>query len=781
MPHEVGKDMKKKLLVILGTLTVVLAAFVAMAFYLFRASLFVPVPFEVALPGLQRPCTVHFDAYGVPHITAETVEDAFFAQGYFHAKERFFQMELSRRAAAGRLSQLLGAKAAAYDERSRRWGLGEAVREQRRKLAKDVEQMLAAYTLGVNAAITSVPFWRLAPECSLLRCPVEPWTVEDTLGVGLILQQQLTWAAGKELQRYRQLQALGKERAVELWGWSPEEAQAWIPEEGSPLVSPKIPGPPLPVFSGVGSNNWVVAGSVSATGKPLLANDPHVGVANPATWYEIHLRAPSLHVAGASVPGAPGVLIGHNERIAWGLTMVMLDDQDLFRLTLDQSGTQELYAGSWRPLQLRQEEIKIRGEKETRKLVCKRSVHGPVISEDGEEALALAWTALLARSPIECFLRLNRADDVIAAMDSFTTCESPAMNLLVADIQGQIGWQVTGRVPKRDRGWGKLPAPGADPSWAWRGFEPFSRNPRLVGSPRGFLASANHDPFKEKDFPLQLAFFGEFASPARVHTVKAALAQRQDWDVNGFLQLQMDVSNPQALALLRALAPFLEGRNLPAARALLAWDGQMLRERQEPLLWAEFLRALLRKVGGDEAKQAGLASSPMSAGALLRLLVGDLSQAWWDDVSTPDPEAPEMIIGKALEEAAAKAAGRTWGEAHQLIFAHPLGSLPGIGALFTFGPHPVAGAGPCINATAYRLLGRDFAVVSLPSLRFVADLANWDNSRMVLPLGQSGHPMSRHARDQFPLWARGQAHQMPFSREAVEQAAVRRSKLMPKE
>ncbi|MGQ9495261.1 MAG: penicillin acylase family protein [Thermoanaerobaculaceae bacterium] len=771
--------MKKKLLVIAGTLAGLLSALFSMALYLFRASLFVPAPSNVALPGLQRPCTVYFDAYGVPHVIAETVEDVFFVQGYLHAKERFFQMELSRRAAAGRLAELLGPKAVAADERFRRWGLGEAVREQRRKLPQDVEQALVAYSLGVNAAITSVPVWRLAPECAVLLCPVEPWTVEDTLGVGLLLQQQLTWAAGEELKRARQLQALGKERAVELWGWRPEEAQAWIPEDGG--VGRQPVASPLPVFSGVGSNNWVVAGTASATGKPLLANDPHVGVANPATWYEIHLKTPTLQVAGASVPGAPGILIGHNGGVAWGLTMVMLDDQDLFRLTLDQSGTQERFAGGWRPLQMKEEEIKVRGEGKPRKLVCKRSIHGPVISEEKGEALALAWTALLARSTIECFLRLNWAENITEAMDSFNTCESPAMNLLVADRQGQIGWQVTGRVPRRGRGGGKLPAPGGDPAWAWQGFEPFSRNPRVIGSPSGVLATANHDPFKEGDFPPHLAFSGEFAPPDRVRTVRAALFHRQDWDVDGFLQLQMDVANPQALTLLRALAPFLEGANHPAARALLAWDGQMLAERTEPLLWAEFLRALLHRVGDDEAQRAGLASSPMSATALLRLLAGELSQAWWDDVNTSDRETPQMIIGKALQEAAAKAGGRTWGQAHQLTFAHPLGSVPGLGAFFTFGPHPVAGAGPCINSTAYDVLGGSFAVVALPSLRFVADLANWDNSKMVLPLGQSGHPMSAHARDQFPLWLRGQAHGMPFSQEAVERAAVQVSRLVPKE
>lgn len=769
---------KKRWGVVAGVVFGILLALGAIVFYLLRGSVFVPVPGEVRVSGLSQAVTVRFDAWGVPHVEATSPRDAYFVQGYLHARERFFQMELSRRAASGRLAELLGEKVVAVDVRFRRWGLPEAVGRQRQMLPPEAEEALAAYASGVNAAILTLPAWRLAPECLLLGCQPEPWRVEDTLGVGLLLQYTLTWAAGEELQRLDELRAFGREKAVNLWGWSEAQAAAWLPPE-LPLRPSRAPAePPPPVFSGVGSNNWAVAASGSATGMPLLANDPHVGVANPATWYEIHLQAPGLAVAGVSVPGAPGVLIGHNQQVAWGLTMVMLDDQDLFRLTLNEQGTHELFGERWLPLVMQRQTLKVRGENSPREVVLKRSIHGPVVREENGQAYALAWTALVSRSPVACFLGLASAASVYEGMEAFATCESPAMNLLLADRHGNIAWQVTGRIPKRGKGAGKLPAPGDDPAWAWQGFEPYQRNPRVVNPPSGFLATANHDPFAEGDFagePLP----GEFAPPHRVRTVKKALASRDNWDVEGFLQLQTDVQNLQALELLAALRPFLLKLPQPEARELLTWDGGMRAESREALLWANFLRALVRQVGLDEAKASALPRSPFTAEVLLRLLAGAVDPQWWDDGSTPSVEGPADVIQKALEEAVALSRGKTWGQEHRLTFVHALGEVPLLGKLFNVGPVGVGGAAPCLNATAYRAQGRDFSVVSLPSMRFVADLRQWDNSRLVLPLGQSGHPLATHAKDQLPLWLAGQAHTMPFTPEAVAREAVRTTRFVP--
>jgi penicillin amidase len=477
------------------------------------------------------------------------------------------------------------------------------------------------------------------------------------------------------------------------------------------------------------------------------------------------------------LPGAPGVLIGHNADVAWGFTMVELDDQDLFRLQLDRSGTKERIGESFRPLEVRHETIRVRRSRPV-DLVVKRSVHGPVVREEGQTALALAWTALIGRPTVTAFLAVDRARTVGEAAAAFNEADAPAMNLVVADRAGHIGWQIVGRVPIRGRGAGRLPAPGWDASWDWRGLAPYESNPSTFDPPQGFLATANHDPFAEGDFPPP-AFPGEFGSPWRVRTIRAALASRSDWDVAACMALQMNDVNAQAVAILSRLRPMLERLDTPAARALAAWDGRMDAGSPTALLWAEFLRELTRRVGGDEARRAGLRRTPIGGQEILRLLTGTLDATWWDDVTTPGVETPEKIVAAALETAAARAGGGTWGSRHEVRFRHVLGRVPLLGALFGRGPFPVAGAQECIDATAYHWQADDFAVISLPSMRFVADLADWDRATFTLPLGQSGQFLSPHAADQTADWIAGRAHSMPWSDAAVRAATVVTLELRP--
>ncbi len=723
------------------------------------------------MAGLASEATVAFDAYGVPHVAAATVEDALRLQGYLHARHRFFQMELARRAARGRLAELLGRAALATDVRMRRLGLAEAARRQTEVLDDETRRLLDAYAAGVNVALQRHGLTGLAPEFVLLGGSGVPWQAEDTVALGLLMQLSLTWAAGEELHRAAVLQALGRERAVALFGWGEDEARAWLPAAPAGARPQRHEDPALPRFSGVGSNNWAVAGHRSVSGFPLLANDPHVGIANPTTWYEVHLSTPHWQVAGASLAGAPGVLIGHNEQVAWGFTMSMLDDQDLFRLSLDATGTKERIGDAFVDLEVSDEVIPVRGAKEGKALRLKRSVHGPVVREEGEEVLAMAWTALGASSPLPCFLKLTRATGVVEGAAAFATCPSPGTNLVLADRAGHIRWQVVGVGPRRGCGGGKVPADGSDPACGWSGFESFSVNPFLENPETGVVASANHDPFAEGDFPGP-PFAGEFAAPWRIRTIKRALADRKLWDVAGCLALQNDVANPQAAALLDALAPILEAVGSEPARRLLRWERRMDPDSAEALLWALFLRELARRVGGDEAAATGLAASPIGAAELLRLLAGELDPTWWDDLGTPVRETAQDMVASALAAAAAAAGEGRWGERHRALFRHPLGGVPLVGALLNAGPYPVGGAGPCLNATAYRGGGSDFDVISLPSLRFVTDLADWDRSVFTLPLGQSGHLLSRHARDQVAAWQAGRAHPMAWSPAAVRAAAV---------
>lgn len=753
---------------------VVVAAIVAVVAV--RRSLWLR-PGAMTVPGLAAPVDVVLDRFAVPHMRAGSVADALAAQGALHARSRFFQMELARRAAAGRLAEVLGAAAVPVDVRMRRWGLHRAAARHLDGLDAGSRAMLEAYARGVNAALSARGAAGLAPEFLLLRAEVEPWRALDSVAMMLLLQMDLTGAASSELGRARELRALGASRAADLWGWTGDQAREWIPPDLVGARGIRVLGEAEPGRGGGASNNWAIAPSRTRTGAPLLANDPHVGVANPSTWYEVHLAAPGFEVAGASFAGVPGVLIGHNADVAWGLTMSMLDDQDTFRLRLDAGGEREEIAGRWFELAVRSERIGVRGA-EPRELVTRTSRHGPVIREEGGEAIAVAWTALRGRSVFPAFAALNRARTVEEAARAFAGAESPGLNLVCADRQGHIRWQVAGVPPQRGAGAGRLPSPGWDERWEWRGFEPFAANPATQDPPPGFVATANHDPFGEGDAPGP-GFAGEFAAPWRVRTIRRALAARSDWDVEGCVRLQLDEGNGHATAMLELLRPLLSGLGSGPARRLLAWDGAMSAGSREALLWAEFLRELAKRVGGDEAEASGLARTPLGGTELLRLLAGALDPIWWDDVATDEVEGAREIVAASLAAAAARAGDATWGERHQVTFRHALGRIPILGGVFDRGPFGVGGGGQTVSATWYPAQGEGFPVTGLPSLRFVADLGDWDRSVFTLPLGQSGHPFSRHADDQTQDWLSGRMHAMPWSPAAVEASAVSRVRLVP--
>ncbi len=774
-----GGDPMKRILVKTGVGVVVAVVVAAVgAVVTIRRSLWPPRSGEVTVPGLSAPVEIAFDRLAVPHVRAASVADALAAQGLVHARSRFFQMELGRRAAAGRLAELLGAAAVPVDIRMRRWGLHRAAARQLDGLDAGSRAMLEAYACGVNAALSARGAAGLAPEFLARRTEVEPWQPLDSVAMMLLLQMDLTDAASSELGRARELRALGLARTADLWGWTEAQAREWIPPDLAVARGIRVLGGEEPGRGGGASNNWAIAPTRTRTGAPLLANDPHVGVANPSTWYEVHLSAPGFEVAGASFAGVPGILIGHNADVAWGLTMSMLDDQDTFRLRLDAGGQREEIGGEWYELAVRTETIRVRGAA-PRELVMRSSRHGPVIREDGGETIAVAWTALRGRSVFQAFAGLNRARSAEEAAQAFADAESPGLNLVCADRQGHIRWQVVGVPPERGAGAGRLPSPGWDERWEWRGFAPFAANPATQDPAAGFVATANHDPFAEGDAPGP-GFAGEFAGPWRVRTIRRALAARSDWDVEACVRLQLDEGNGQAVAMLELLRPMLAALGTEPARRLLGWDGAMSAGSREALLWAEFLRELGKRVGGDEAERSGLARTPIGGAELLRLLAGGLDPCWWDDAATEAVESAREIVAASLATAAARAGDATWGERHQVTFRHALGRVPVLGGVFNRGPRGVGGASQTVSATWHPAQGEGFPVTGLPSLRFVADLDDWDRSVFTLPLGQSGHVFSPHADDQTRDWLAGRMHAMPWSPAAVEAATVARVRLVPR-
>jgi penicillin amidase len=733
------------------------------------------------LAGCPAPVEILLDGRGVPHVRAGSDNAAWFAEGWLHARERFFQMELARRAAAGRLSELFGEDAIPVDRKMRIWQLDASARRQLALLDGPTRDVLEAYAAGVNAALAEYRRW-IAPEVWLLGVDPEPWQVEDSLRIGMLMQLNLTWSMGEELKRAVQISRLGRDRAVDLWGWTPREAKAWIPPLDYATAPRRDDEALTPPLSGEGSNNWAVAPSRTVSGRPIVANDPHIGVSLPTTWYAIHLSSSDLEVAGASVPGAPGVLIGHNEKVAWGFTMTLLDDQDLSVLTLDDNGESELIDGTWQPLRTVTERIEVRWRAEPVLLKIRLSERGPIVRESRREVLALSWTGYYGGSAVGAVVAMDRASTAMDAADAWQDAIGPSMNMVAADVDGHVVHQVVGRLPDRRRGAGRLPAPGSDSRWAWSGLLPFDVNPRTVDPPEGFVATANHDLYGEGDYPSARRLAGDFAPPWRVRRIRHELAASREWTVPETLALQGDVLSLRAIAFLKLLRRDLEDHGGPAADTMMDWDGQMTAASTAPHVFSQFLLDLGRAVGGDEAVRDGLPASPLGPEELLRLLAGGLDESWWDDVRTAGVEDRAAIIGGVLDGLDVGGRPATWGSVHTVVLDHPLRPMPVVGAvlgrLWSRGPLPVGGDNVTVNAT-YWSRRHPFDVTVIPSMRFIADVGAWDDTVLVLPLGQSGRPWSEHYSDQTSDWWRVRGETLPFSREAVDLASRVRIRLEP--
>ena len=734
-----------------------------------------------AIPGCPGIADILFDDRGVPHVFSGSDSALWFTQGFLHARERFFQMDLARRSANGRLAELFGESALTDDRKARTLRLAASARRQTALLTADERRALDLYTAGVNAALDRYGSW-IAPEVWLLGLPPERWSAEDSLAIGMLLQLDLSWSMGEELQRAVELARLGRDRAVDLWGWSPSEARAWIPPIDGITHPFREYEPITPPMSGLGSNTWAVAGGRTASGRPLVASDPHLEVQLPGPLYAVQLSGPRLSVAGASIPGVPGVIIGHTDGVAWGLALAMLDDQDLFRLTLDDLGSRELVDGRWQRLRTVTENIAVRWQPDPVLVKVRLSIHGPVVREQRDETLALAWTGHQGPSMMRAILGMNRADTVDQAAAAWTAVVGPSLSLVAADTNGKVLYQVVGRVPIRGRGAGRLPSPGADSNWAWKGLRPMAANPRKGGNEDGFVVAANQDPFAEGDFPPEQAFPGEFAPPWRERRIRQVLASRSDWTAAACLDLQSDVTSARAIALLKLLRTDLEKDDGPAARELMSWDGTMSAGSAPAGLFSEFVSELERAVGGDETARHSLPSNPLGADEILRLLVGGLDERWWDDVSRPGLQRKEDIIAEVLARLDSEPGSRPWGDLHQVMFEHPLAVLPMVGRLlsrsWSRGPFPVGGDNVTVNAS-YWSRSRPYAVASIPAMRFVTEVGNWDATVLGLPLGQSGRPWSGHYADQVQSWLRCDAAAMPYSREAVESATVATLRLTP--
>jgi penicillin amidase len=738
---------------------------------------------RLVLPGLEAAVDVAFDEHGIPHIAATSETDAWTALGWLHARDRMFQMETMRRGAAGRLAELTGTPALRLDRTMRVLGLVPRAEADLATLPAAARRSLEAYAAGVNAWI-AVRGRFAGPEFILLGAP-EPWRPVDSLLWGKVMGLWLSGNWRTELDRARLATLLAPDRLGDLW---PLDTSAGRPDEplhaetsatgrqasGEPDEPLRIAGldsmiAQLPVFPvdaplpAMASNAWAVTGPRSAGGAPLLANDPHLGYSAPILWYLARIELPGGRViAGATAPGVPGIVIGRNERLAWGFTTTHSDTQDVFVERLAGPGAYETPDGP-RPFTVRQEVIRVRwGDPVT--MLVRETRHGPVISDldapggraDGT-VLAVAMANLMPHDTAAAgLLALNQAGSVGAAREAARLISSPAQNLMVADVEGGIGMFLTGRVPIRRGGDGSRPVAGWDGAADWEGFLPFDSLPHVENPASGLIANANnrvvppgHGAYLGRDW------FGDW----RFRRIGAMLAARRDLTAADVADMQHDTVSLFARDILPAIlaAPRPNGAGGAAFDLLAAWDGAMGGQGPQPLIFhamlSRFSRVVLARSGVPE--DAWRASPEF----LRRLLTDPDRGRAWCGAAGCGPLLSESLDRAVVELTPIHGADPSswrWAPAHEARFEHPLFRfIPGLGSLTRLAT-PTAGDGETVNRAGLRAETDGlFGNIHGAGFRGVFDLSDPAGAWVVIATGQSGHPMSRHWGDQLARWRDG--------------------------
>ena len=760
----------------------------------------------IPVPGLSARVEVLRDAHGVPHIRAQSLADVFFAQGYVTAQDRLWQMDLSRRNAEGELSEIFGDRTLRLDIESRTLGFPQVAASALADLSPDERRLLDSYARGVNAFIESHRD-RLPLEFLLLRYQPQPWREIDSVAVALNLATALSQSWESDLMREHIAAKLGKGLFPDVF---PDHSALDVPVADVPpsvadgartrsgdlffnafdsgdcrlsivdcrLIQSKI-GNRQSSMAGVGSNNWVVNGSHTKSGKPLLANDPHLAHSIPSVWYMVHLKAPGLDVTGVSLPGLPLVIIGHNEHIAWGMTNTAPDVQDLYIESFNfRDPKKYLHNGQWVDADVRDESIKVRNQRDYHFTVMVTR-HGPVISHDGDRDLALQWTLLSPHAVRLPFLRINQASnwqEFTAALRDFNV---PMQNYVYADADGNIGYYAAGLVPIRKQGNGAVPVPGSTDDYDWTGFIPFDDLPHSFNPPSGMIATANG-----RIVPDNYPYFitAKWEAPFRTARIFQLLREGGAFTSSDMLRIQTDILSLEDEWLAKQLLA-AAGKQPPsspdaqfALGVLKDWDGEARADSAATLVLEVTRRALLArilksKLGDDLSGYRW----PMSTIFLQNVLEQNLTR-WLP----PGDTDFNMTLMKSLDEGIRQIpalvhsqnhAAWRWGDTIPLTFHHPLsGGLPFLGRWLDVGPFPQPGTGTTVKQTTPRLG---------PSMRMVVDFSDLDQSMQNITLGESGQVFSPYYRDQFSAWYDGKSFPMLFSDAAVEKGAVHKLVLEP--
>ena len=702
---------------------------------------------------VTQPVEVDRDSLGVPHIKARTIDDAWFVEGYTTAEDRMFQMDGLRRLAAGEISAIVGPSGLESDRESRRMRMRRVAEQVYVDMPQSDKSAMEAYARGVNAYIESHR-GRYGLEFTLIGYDPQPWSVVDSVLCGLYMFRNLTSDWKNKLIKEQMLR-----------GGEPDKVNFLFPNRSGFEF---MPGGVVSGDGGhPGSNAWAISGAHSATGKPLLSNDMHLEFGIPGVWHMEYLEAPGMKVSGVSLPGMPGILSGHNDRIAWGETNLGFDVQELYLEKLDLRTGQYLFNGKIEQARAERELIEIRGQP-PEELATWVTRHGPVFRIANGEVITLRWSAAEPGAVADVFLDIDRARNWDEFKRAISRFGGPGQNFVYADADGNIGYHASGKLPIRRDYSGDVPVDGSSGKFEWEGFIPFDELPQAWNPPDGFVVTANQNPFPP-DYPYHVG--GIFDSPYRARQILDMLrASGNKLKPEDSLRIQKDVYSGFNKFLARQLAAAYGDRTGPgqmftdAMAMLRTWDGQMDQNRAEPLIVTLAYQYLRKAVAERASPGNGEIYDAKLAPAVVERILRERPATWFGDYNQLLLEcfADGLEEGRRMQGTDPKR--WKWGKYMYLTVNNPVVSrIPVVGKYFNIGPVPMSGGSTTVKQTT-RILG--------PSERMDASVGDWDASLLNLPIGESGHAASRHYSDEWDAYYNGKSFPMQFNRVDVKSTVM---------
>jgi len=756
---------------------------------------------EISLKGLGSDVTVFRDERGMPHIYASNENDLYFATGYVMAQERLWQMDLIRRATTGRLSEIFGEDYVQTDLFLR--SLDMTTKSKMVLSAEDPQilEVLQAYADGVNSYI-SIQGKKLPPEFKILGYKPDPWKLEDIANIiGYMGWDLASGNLSADIFNYRLVKKLGPEKAGELIpDWKAVESSVFPDfkleedklKEALSFIASLDKLKSLGIHSFTGSNNWAVNGQKSSTGKPILSNDMHLGLTSPGIWIQIHQVIPGkLNVTGVAVPGQPFVVAGHNEKIAWGMTNLMVDDIDLFSEKINpENENQYFFNGEWKNFEVRSEIIRIKGgDADTLQIKCTH--RGPVISgfrEITDAVLSMRWSGYDQSDELKAVYLLDRAagwDDFRTALSYFN---SVSQNFAYADVEGNIGINTGGGVPVR-KGNGSIIRSGETDEFDWKGYVPFDQLPSSFNPEKGYISSANNKTVSD-DYPYYISF--RFYVPHRIDRIREMLEEKETFGLNDFKSMITDQHSSYAALLtprilrLKEKVSEMTPSEVKALELFSEWDYDMNKDKTAPALFDFFIINLAKNLLSDEIGDLYSQLPGSVKDYYIYRIIKTGPDAWVDDVNTPQNETLDDIMFRSLRDVVKELAEKygddpdnwVWGNIHKFRLDHPLGSVSLIDRIFNLNSDEF-GAGGSNHTVCPYTYGEGFLVIDGASERHIFNTADWDESFTVIPTGASGVPGSEFYLSQTKTYVDGGFYKDAFSEEAVRAAAKYTLKLVP--